>query len=90
MNESEQEVKPTSDAEIKVNVSYSALREVLNALVGPPHYIRELQVTRGLPGHTNAIDLLIEEFNAEVTRIASETKNNETNDGSDQTPSPPL
>lgn len=39
-----------------------ALRTVLQALTGAPHEIRELQVTRSLPG--NPIDTLIDQFNA--------------------------
>lgn len=48
-----------------VTVDAAALREVLQALVGPPHWIRELQVTRGLPSGTNPIDLLVRQFNAQ-------------------------
>lgn len=50
----------------KVTVSTDALRQVLQALNGPGHYIRELQVTRNLPGDSNPINTLIEEFNAAV------------------------
>jgi hypothetical protein len=49
----------------KVTVSAKALRQVLQALVGPGHYIRELQVTRG-PLFNNPIDTLIEEYNLQV------------------------
>lgn len=48
-----------------VTVNAKALQQVLNALVGPGHYIRELQVTRG-PLFDNPIDLLIEQFNAQA------------------------
>ena len=48
----------------KVTVSTDALRQVLQALNGPGHYIRELQVTRDFPG--NPINTLIKEFNAAV------------------------
>lgn len=47
-----------------VVVDGSALRQLLDALSGPGHLIRELQVTRGLPGHTNPIDLLTEQLRA--------------------------
>lgn len=47
----------------KVEVSASALRELLSAIAGPPHLIRELQVIRGLPGSDNPINTLINEFN---------------------------
>ncbi len=51
----------------KVTVSAAALRQVLNALNGPSHYIRELQVTRGpLIGDDNPINILCEEYNAAV------------------------
>lgn len=54
----------------KVTVSADALRQVLNALSGPGHYIRELQATRNLGRmigvEKNAINILCEEFNAAV------------------------
>jgi len=52
----------------KVTVSAAALRDVLNALVGAPHLIRELQATRDKPPIMtgNPIDTLIAEFNAAV------------------------
>lgn len=51
----------------KVTVSAAALREVLMALNGPSHYIRELQATRGpLIGDNNPINILCDEFNAAV------------------------
>ena len=53
----------------KVTVSASALHQVLIALNGPGHYIRELQVTRdGGCGlfKDNPIDILCDEFNAAV------------------------
>lgn len=40
-------------------VPMEALCTLLAALEGPPHLIRELQVTRGLPGSDNPIDLLV-------------------------------
>ena len=52
-----------------VTVSASALRSVLQALNGPPHFIRELQATRNLlPGleNNNPINTLCDEYNAAV------------------------
>jgi hypothetical protein len=48
----------------KVTVDLEALRAVLQALTGEPHYIRELQATIGLPD--NPIAKLIDDFNASV------------------------
>lgn len=48
----------------KVTVSTDALRQVLEALNGPGYHIRELQAIRNLPGMSNPIDTLIDEFNA--------------------------
>lgn len=62
----------SNDTEIskKVLVSAEALRQVLQALNGPGHYIRELQVTRGSL-FDNPIDKLIAEYN---TTVNSEAK----------------
>lgn len=50
-----------------IAVNADALRQVLNALNGPGHYIRELQVTRNLDElmetTKNPINLLVKEFN---------------------------
>lgn len=54
-------------AEPTVIVSAEALRQVLQALIGPPHLIREIQFTRGLPGDDNPIDLLVREYNEQAT-----------------------
>jgi hypothetical protein len=48
----------------EVTVDREALRAVLQALTGEPHYIRELQATMGLPN--NPIEKLINDFNASV------------------------
>lgn len=48
----------------KVTVDSDALREVLQALIGSDHHIRELQYTRSLP--SNPINKLIAEFNDHV------------------------
>lgn len=52
-----------------VSVSADALRQVLAALTGPGHLIRELQATISiseLTGRPNPIKVLINEFNAAV------------------------
>ena len=49
--------------ELAVTVPEKALRQVLAALNGPPHYIRELQATRRLPGDYNPIDVLCDAYN---------------------------
>jgi hypothetical protein len=52
---------------LKVSVTASALREVLVALNGPPHLIRELQVlTNPDLFPDNPITILTAEFNAFV------------------------
>ena len=50
----------------QVTVNAKALKEVLEALNGPGHYIRELQATRSLPGNDNPINILIEEYNSAI------------------------
>lgn len=69
----------------KVSVSADALYRILQALTGPGHYIRELQATRSLHtlGHPNPIDILIEDYNAEVKRLTDVTGS------SDQVPESP-
>ena len=49
---------------VKIAVDAVALRQVLQALIGPGHHIRELQATRSLHalGHPNPIDLLLEDY----------------------------
>lgn len=47
-------------------VSAEALETLLRAVMGPPHHVRELQFTRGLPGFDNCIDVLQREFNAAI------------------------
>lgn len=51
-----------------IPVSADALYQVLQALVGPGHLIRELQATRSLHklGHPNAIELLIEDYQSAI------------------------
>ena len=50
----------------KVSVDAKALREVLIALTGAPHEIRELQAITNLTGHDCAIKKLVKEFNEQV------------------------
>lgn len=55
----------------KVFVNAPALREVLQAIVGPAHLIRELQATRNLPGEMNAINQLVTEYNNAIDAAKS-------------------
>ena len=51
-----------------VSVDAKALRQLLEAVSGPGHHIRELQATRSLHtlGYPNPIDTLIDSFNAAI------------------------
>jgi hypothetical protein len=51
-----------------VSVDAKALRTVLQALVGQPHHIREIQMTRSIAALTgdDPIQTLIDDFNASV------------------------
>lgn len=57
---------------MKVFVSAEPLRQVLQALIGGGHLIRELQMTRGIPGDENPIDQLVREYN-EQAKATQET-----------------
>jgi hypothetical protein len=48
----------------KVEVDADALYQVLQALIGPGHLIRELQVMRAFKD--NPIDLLVTQYNQQV------------------------
>ena len=62
-----------------VTVSAKALSHLLDALTGPGHHIRELQMTRGpLVGDNNPINILIKEWNENVERFNAEQKPNPT------------
>lgn len=61
---------------VKLSISEECLGQVLRALLGPPHHIRELQMTMNLPGEPNSLTKLVNEYNAEVTRINDERKKN--------------
>lgn len=50
-----------------VTVNAEALRTVLKALMGAPYQIRELQATMNLPGETNPIVILVDEYNLAVS-----------------------
>lgn len=50
-----------------IAVDATALRQLLSALNGHSYEVRELQVTRNLPGFDNPIDTLIDQFNAWVS-----------------------
>ena len=60
-----------------VTVNAKALRRLLSALIGPPHYIRELQATRdngmGL-FDDNPIDILCKEYIAAVDAFNEQHK----------------
>lgn len=51
---------------MKIAVDAEALRQLLQAVTGPPHYIRELQAISGLPygmgGEKNPINILNDEY----------------------------
>lgn len=52
-----------------VNVDAAALKQVLQALLGEPHHIRELQMTRCLgdvTGMQNPINTLVKNYNHAV------------------------
>ncbi|SCX40611.1 hypothetical protein [Nitrosospira sp. Nsp1] len=50
----------------KISVNKEALRQVLQALVGPPHLILELQVLNSplFPG--NPIEILVDDYNKAI------------------------
>ena len=50
-----------------VTVNATALRQVLQALTGPTHLIRELQVIRGLPlSENDPVKTLMDDYNRAV------------------------
>ena len=58
-----------------VTVNAEALGELLGALTGPAHYVREIQATRGpIFGEKNCINLLIAEYNAAAEKHNEELK----------------
>ena len=68
-----------------VTVNAKALRRLLSALMGPPHYIRELQATRdngmGL-FDDNPIDILCKEYIAAVDAFNEQHKRENKNEKS--------
>lgn len=64
----------TTETKQTVTVDRDALAWVLKALLGPPHYIRELQVTMGGMFGDNPIDLLIQQFREQTPEMAEEKK----------------
>ena len=58
----------------KIIVSTEPLRQVLHALIGAPHLIRELQVTREPASlfKDNPINVLVAEFNAFASSVSKE------------------
>lgn len=69
----------------KVTVSAQALSEVLAALLGPAHHIRELQLfacAHPMVSVNNPIKKLVEEYNAavDVYNAAAEVHNKENKD----------
>jgi len=64
------------DEEEKICVTASALRTILQSLVGPEYLIRELQAIRNiedLTGKKNPINILVEEYNAWVEKKRGES-----------------
>jgi hypothetical protein len=56
---------------MKIEVSQDALRTVLEAVVGPPHLIRELQATMSIHNLVpNAIVTLTNEYNDAIKKAA--------------------
>ena len=50
-----------------VKISQAPLRQLLTALVGPAHHIREIQATMDLPfDNTNPLKQVIDEFNSQT------------------------
>lgn len=50
----------------KILVDLDALRQILTALIGPPHHIRELQFTMDTPIGDNPIKTLMNQYNEHV------------------------
>ena len=52
-----------------VTVDAKSLRDVLSALKGPSHHIRELLVIDGLPGDEGSISKLVRQYNEAVEKF---------------------
>lgn len=63
------------DYDWTVNVSGLALKELLEAISGPPHHLREMMVLANmgsLSGMDNPLTILFEQYNSEVRRLKAE------------------
>lgn len=81
-----EQVSAEVEERLMVSVDAEALGELLHALNGPGHYIRELQVTRdldnkGLSIKRNPINLLIEQYNAFVQSQGTGTDEGDSGNG---------
>lgn len=66
-----------------VSVDANALRTVLQALTGPAHLIREIQMTRSIAALTgdDPIGLLVDDYNRDAQRQADAASGVKTCDG---------
>lgn len=66
-----------------VSVDAEALRTVLQALIGPPHHIRELQMTRSIAALTgdDPIGLLVDDFKAALNARAPSAPGDRVQEG---------
>lgn len=57
-----------TEKRIMLSIGEPALRELLNAIQGPSHLIREIEVTRKFDmGNTNPLNVVCEDFNDSMT-----------------------
>jgi len=61
----------TDAKDIKLEISAGPLIQLMQALTGPPHLMRELEVLRSLPGQEekNPINIVITEINAQKNKL---------------------
>lgn len=59
-----------------VTVDAKALRQVLQALIGPPHHVRELQATRTPESlfPENPINVLVDQYNSQMSGSAASSE----------------
>ncbi|MDH5767133.1 MAG: hypothetical protein OEZ38_14055 [Gammaproteobacteria bacterium] len=57
-----------------VTVDAKALKDVLSALLGPSHHIRELIVIDNLPGEEGSISKLVRQYNEAVDKNNAEAQ----------------
>lgn len=62
----------------KITVNTAALRQILEALVGPGVVLRELQATRRMGGDAHPINILVKEFDAEYRAYTEQENEDET------------